>query len=265
VFLHGGPGEGSQAFQAYGGPQLERTQRLVYFDQRGAGKSDRPKAHAAYSIPIMVDDIEQLRRHLGAPKIVLLGHSFGTQLALEYAAKYPGHTAALVLAAAMPDLRRSLDLQCARLERNDPEAYARARGNLKDDSFPRCDTRSAYSGEAALNFVTRNLFPDRETARKVDALDNAGGAGNSGEAADALFSKGLLTYRFGSATTVSAPVLVIAGGKDYQAALEVQRDLVKTLPKAQMIVYPRDGHFLFVEEPARFARDVTAFMRREVR
>jgi cytochrome oxidase Cu insertion factor (SCO1/SenC/PrrC family) len=146
VFLHGGPGEGSQAFQAFGGPQLEKTQRLIYFDQRGAGHSDRPKDPSHYSIPIMVDDIEQLRIHLGVPRIVLVGHSFGSQLALEYASKYSERTAALVLVAATPNLLRSFDLLCERLAKEDPTAYARATQDMKAGSMPRCNVQHAYEG-----------------------------------------------------------------------------------------------------------------------
>ena len=261
VFLHGGPGEGSQAFQAVGGPQLEKTQRLVYFDQRGGGRSDRPKDPSYYSLDIMVDDVEQLRRHLGVPKIALLGHSFGTKLALEYAARYPQHTAALVLAAATPDLARSLDLQCERLAREAPEAYARAAAGVREGALPRCNTMRAYSGDAFKAFAVRNLFPNPAVAQEVEKLDAADGLGSSGEVSSALFQKGLLQYRFTQAHKVLAPALVIAGGKDFQAAIEPQRDLVKALPHGRLLEYPMMGHFMFVEDPVRFARDVTAFLR----
>src|SRR5919112_61870 len=42
VFLHGGPGQGSEHFDALAGPAMERELRMVYFDQRGSGKSERP-------------------------------------------------------------------------------------------------------------------------------------------------------------------------------------------------------------------------------
>jgi proline iminopeptidase len=261
VFLHGGPGEGSQAFQAVGGPKLEKTQRLVYFDQRGAGRSDRPKDTASYSLNILVEDIERLRLQLGVPKIVLLGHSFGTQLSLEYAAKYPQNTAAVVLAAAMPHLARSLDIQCERLEQQDPPAYARAADGVPLGTVPRCNSMRAYTGAAAQAFALRNLFPDPVIGEKVEALDNANGLRNSGEAAGALFQQGLLTYQFKEAAKVLAPVLVIAGGMDYQAAIEPQRDLVNALRRGRLLVYPSMGHFMFVEDPNLFARDVTAFLK----
>src|SRR5919112_4248707 len=86
VFLHGGPGQGSEHFDALAGPYMERQLRMVYFDQRGSGKSERP-ASGNYALATLVEDIEALRQTLGVPKLALLGHSFGGLLALEYGAK----------------------------------------------------------------------------------------------------------------------------------------------------------------------------------
>jgi proline iminopeptidase len=167
----------------------------------------------------------------------------------------------VVLAAAASHLLRSLDLQCQRLQTQDPEAYARATAGLRAGAFPRCNTMQAYSGDALRGFAERNLFPDPAVARRVNQLEEVEGLRSTGEVARALFQKGYLQYRFSAVDKVLAPVLVIAGGRDYQAAIEPQRDLVKDLPRARLVEYPRNGHFMFVEDPRRFARDVKAFLR----
>src|SRR2546422_918315 len=82
VFLHGGPGQGSYHFAALVGPYMEHSLRMVYFDQRGSGNSERPWT-GEYSMATLVEDIEGLRRELGVPQIALIGHSFGGALALE--------------------------------------------------------------------------------------------------------------------------------------------------------------------------------------
>lgn len=260
VFLHGGPGEGSQTFQAVGGPELEASRRLVYLDQRGSGRSERPKEARFYSIAILVDDVEALRRELGVEKIALLGHSFGTILALEYAARYPAHTQAVVLAGAVPDIPAAIDIQCARLAKDDPAAFARAAEGLAPGAYPRCNAFGAYPGEGMKAYVYRNMFPDPATGVRVDALDAADGLANTGEMGGAIFAQGLERYRFAGAAAVSAPVLVIAGTRDWQAVIEPQRALVAALPQARMIEYPGVGHFMFVEQPDRFARDVSGFL-----
>jgi len=261
IFLHGGPGEGSQTFAHYAGPALEARLRMVYLDQRGSGRSDRPKAADNYSIAQLVDDIEALRKRLGVPRVDLIGHSFGTVLGLEYAAKYPDRVAHLVLAGAVSDLPRALDIQCARLQASNPAAFARAAQGKTAGAYPRCDVFSAYEGDAMGEAIHRNMYPDPETGRKVDAMDSANGLGNTGELGNALGAKGLWSYRFAGTGKVTAPTLVIAGGHDFQAVEAPQRDLAKALPRGRFLLYPEDGHFMFVEEPQRFAKDVIAFLQ----
>ena len=254
VFLHGGPGQGSQTFARFAGPALERDLRMVYLDQRGSGRSERPWDDA-YSLKLLVDDLEQLRRAWGVERIALVGHSFGTIVALEYAAEHPEHVDRIVLASAAPDLPGALDLQCVRLERLDPAAYARAVTERPADLPARCNAFAA--GKA---FVDANMFPDLATMALVEKTDAEGGLSNTGELGQALFEQGLMTYRFARHDRLSMPVLVVAGGSDFQTVVEPQRDLVARLPDARILEYPGRGHFMFVEDPQRFAADVTAFL-----
>jgi proline iminopeptidase len=256
VFLHGGPGQGSQTFARFAGPALERDLRMVYLDQRGSGRSERPW-NDAYSLDLLVDDIDQLRRAWGVEKIALVGHSFGTILALEYAANHPEHVERVVLAAAAPDLPGALDLQCVRLERLDPVVYARAVAERPAGLPARCNAFAA--GKA---FVDGNMFPDPATQALVEATDAEGGLANTGELGNALFGQGLMTYRFDRPERLTMPMLVVAGQADFQTVVEPQRDLVARLPAGRIVEYAGRGHFMFVEDPERFAADVTAFLAR---
>jgi proline iminopeptidase len=260
VYLHGGPGQGSQSFARFAGPHLERDHRLVYLDQRGAGRSERPW-NDAYSINLLVDDLEQLRRAWGVPRIAVIGHSFGTILAMEYAARHPDRVSHVVLAASVPDIQAAFDVQCARLERTDPAAYARAVAANRPGRSARCNMTGAYEGEQRQAVTTSYMFPNPETARRLAEADAEGGLRNTGVVGSALFSQGLLTYRFSRATQLRAPVLVIAGTRDLQAVPEPQRALAQALPNGRIIEYEGAGHFMWVEQPERFARDVTAFLR----
>lgn len=260
VFLHGGPGQGSQSFAHFAGPFLERGSRMVYLDQRGAGRSERPW-NDAYSIEIMVDDLEKLRRAWGVSRIDLVAHSFGTILALEYAAKYPDRVSHVVVAGAAPDIPAAFDVQCARLERDDPAAYARAVEARPAGWTARCDMTHAYRGAESERVLTSFMFPNPRTAELLKEADERGGLRNTGVVGGVLFRQGLLSYRFAGAAAIRAPVLVIAGGLDRQAVPEPQRALARAVPKGRMIEYDAAGHFMWVEQPERFARDVAAFLR----
>ena len=61
---------------------------VVYYEQRGCGRSEAPQDDGEYSINTLVEDLEELRKQLHVEKINLLGYSFGGQLCLEYALKY---------------------------------------------------------------------------------------------------------------------------------------------------------------------------------
>jgi proline iminopeptidase len=261
VFLHGGPGEGSQSFAMLAGPALERQLRMVYLDQRGSGRSERPW-NKAYSIALLVDDLEQLRRAWGVPQMALIGHSVGTILAMEYGAKYPEHVSGMVLAAAGPDIPATFNIQCDRLARINPGVYARAAAATVPGSGLKCNVYAdhVFEGDELQGFVNGNMFPDSATDHLINRADNAGGLRNTGELSNALINAGLLSYHFDQPHRLTMPVLVIAGREDHQANIEPQRTFVTSLPRGRILEYPGAGHFMWAEQPERFASDVVAFL-----
>ncbi|HYI63284.1 MAG TPA: alpha/beta hydrolase [Allosphingosinicella sp.] len=259
VFLHGGPGQGSQSFAYFVGPFLERHNRMIYLDQRGAGRSERPW-NEAYSIDLMVDDLEALRRAWRVPRIAVVGHSFGTILALEYASRYPNRVAHVVVAGSAPDIPAAFDIQCAQLERDDPPAYARAVAAKPEGWTARCDMTRAYRGAEGERILTSFMFPNPETANLLKEADERGGLRNTGVVGGVLFRQGLLTYRFTHPENVRAPLLVIAGSRDRQAVPQPQRALARAVSNGRIVEYEGAGHFMWVEQPERFARDVSAFL-----
>ena len=264
VYLHGGPGYNSHSFSVLAGPALERVARVVYYDQRGSGRSERPWT-GEYSIPRLVDDIEGLRRALGAPSMVLMGHSFGGLLALEYAAKHPGRVARLVLVSAASDLPAACGARVEYLARHYPAELARKRADTTGRggrAADPCDLAfNTLSGETHQRVNDAVMFPDLRLDALNDSVDAAGGLRNTGELGGTLFGSGLTSYRFTLHERVRAPALVIAGGQDFAIGLEPQRALARALPRARLVEYPGAGHFLYLDEPERFVRDVAAFLR----
>jgi proline iminopeptidase len=95
VFLHGGPGGGSEA--AHRGQFHPERYNILVFDQRGAGKST-PHAHLeANTTWHLVEDIERLRVMVGIEKWMVFGGSWGSTLSLAYAQAYPERVTELVL------------------------------------------------------------------------------------------------------------------------------------------------------------------------
>jgi proline iminopeptidase len=247
--------------QALGGPALEKKVRMIYLDQRGSGQSERPKDEKFYSLALLDSDVDLIRRELGAEKIVLLAHSAGTPIALDYAADHPEHVAGLILTGAVPDLPAAVDALCGRLKAMHPDLYPKAVAAASPGRV--CDPFAAFpNGEAQQAFNDDNMFPDNDVRQRVNWLDHIPSLANSGEMGGALFKQGILNYRFSRPDRITMSLLFIAGGKDVQTALPPQRALAAKVRDGKVIVYPNAGHFMFAEEPERFAADVAAFVQR---
>lgn len=95
IIIHGGPGGTHVNF---GGLLSLADQRpVILYDQLDSGMSDRPENPANWRPERFVAELEAIRKELGVTRWHVIGHSWGSALALEYAAAYPEHTASAVL------------------------------------------------------------------------------------------------------------------------------------------------------------------------
>jgi proline iminopeptidase/L-proline amide hydrolase len=95
IMIHGGPGGTHVSF---GGLLSLADQRpVILYDQLDSGMSDRPENPANWRPERFVAELEAIRKELGVTRWHVIGHSWGSALALEYAAAYPQHTASAVL------------------------------------------------------------------------------------------------------------------------------------------------------------------------
>lgn len=95
VFLHGGPGSGTEpSHRCFFQPE---AYRIILFDQRGCGKSTPHASLEENSTWDLVSDIEKIRSHLGIDQWVVFGGSWGSTLALAYAETHPASVSALIL------------------------------------------------------------------------------------------------------------------------------------------------------------------------
>jgi proline iminopeptidase len=107
VYLHGGPGSGSQPDHR----RLFDPQRFytILFDQRGAGRS-RPKGlRDANTTAHLIADMETIRERFGIARWMVVGGSWGATLALAYAQKHPDCVSGIVLRATFLGTREELD------------------------------------------------------------------------------------------------------------------------------------------------------------
>jgi len=186
VIAQGGPGDNLYTFERTIGPLLEAFTTLVYYEQRGCGRSAPHADPDAYSMPLLVTDLEALRGALGFERVIPLGFSFGGELAAEYALAYPGRVERLILQApsiASP-LRTATQLMGFELLaegdlRQQMRAIARGPGTAEERTarvWERVDTAT----------VDRLLFHNADAARlnrhfwRESRLPNSGTECSSG-------------------------------------------------------------------------------------
>ncbi len=95
VFVHGGPGGTHNGLASMLGLADERA--VILYDQLDSGKSDHPNDPANWRVERFVEALDTIRQTLGIERWHVVGHSWGSAIALEYAAKYPQHVASTVL------------------------------------------------------------------------------------------------------------------------------------------------------------------------
>jgi pimeloyl-ACP methyl ester carboxylesterase len=123
LFVHGGNGNRTQ----WAAQQAHLSRRSVSLDLRGMGESD-PAPSGRYHFRDFADDVGAVADALGLERFVLVGHSFGCAVVLEYATRHPGRVAGLVLGDPGPSPRGlPPEVLDAMRERMKPETYEAAR------------------------------------------------------------------------------------------------------------------------------------------
>lgn len=254
----GGPGFSSNYFGDLAGMWEDFT--LVLLNPRGSGGSDRPADSRAYQIDDYVSDLEELRRHLGLERMLLLGHSHGGVVTQAYAAKHPGRVRKLVLAST---LARFGDMHDAAMRagmelRSTQPWYEDAAAALEAEQSADADT-----DERMTELVFRELplyfarFGPVESGYletlKTEAVN-----------ADALrlFNKEIFeTFDLRPLhKEINAPTLVITGSEDFICGPVCADEIAAGIAGSKQVSLGDAGHFIFVEQPEAFRSEVGDFL-----
>jgi proline iminopeptidase len=241
-------------------PLAAPDRRLVFYDPRHRGRSGRG-ALDSVSLDRQVRDLDQLRAHLGAERIALLGWSgLGMEMAV-YAIRHPNRVTRLVQVGAVPpaaSVMRSAggDTRASRTDTAAVSALDRRYNAPGMASSQRnyCTQRNRLTVPA--NFVDTTLMarlPD------VCALENEWPVNLWPYFGKLLGSFGDYDWRPALAR-LDVPRLVIHGAQD-GIPLAGSRAWVSGFGNARLVVLSPAGHFPFLERPAEFFSAVDVFLR----
>ncbi len=273
VMIAGGPGGSSAGFR-HTHTVLQASGQLVFLDNRGRGRSqdvgDRPDP---YSLQNDLKDVEAVRKAIGAERIIVYGHSYGSMVALAYAARYPEHTQALITTAGTHGAHvwqgRNIDEVKRHLERHYPDRWARI-VELHD--------AGRTTGEGELATLFRGLgelyyhhpesqlrlharFEDHRDSKAIrfNAAVYRAMLGDDPEWTVGGTLKGVeLLPELGN---YKGPALIMGGRFDRICPPLNQMEIAQALVSAKLIIFEHSGHSPFNEEPLRFLKVVSDFIR----
>lgn len=256
IVVNGGPGfEHTYEHAAVPGTTsawetLAKKRRVVFYDQRGNGRSAALKPGQPCGLAEQIADLEAVRAHLGADHIDLLGHSWGGFLVMAYAARHPEHIRHLITVdSAAPKWADTVflfkDIFPEGQERADGFAFAEALGD------------KAASDAGIREYLTWLFY----SPEKRDAFVAQVGAGAYTKAVNEAVEHDVQRFDLGpELRKFKFPTLVITGRYDINVAPSVAYKIHKAIPGSQFVVLEKSGHLPFYEEPEAFVRAVEAFL-----
>ena len=226
--------------------QLASFSRLIHFDKRGTGMSDR--VVGAPTLETRMDDVRAVMDAVGSERAALVGWSEGVAMSALFAATYPERAWALVLYGGKARQLRAPDYPWGPTE---AEAL-RAIGEDRTTSSP-----SALAEEAA-----RSGMPTASAA-EVAALARMMRQSASPGALEAFDRMNIQIDIRHILPAIRVPTLVLHNTRDRWVEVERGRDLARRIPGAAFVEFPIEGHITtaadlppVVEEIGRFLRDV---------
>jgi proline iminopeptidase len=231
---------------------LSAKRQLIFFDQRGRGKSQTPPAARGSRIEYDAGDVAPLREALGIEQWNVLGHSWGGGLAMLSTAQDQDAVNKLVTVDAVGPTSEWL----SRLHSG---ALTRLTGDRRD-ALARLDPANLKVDDIAAHAeYTSALYPAWFADREFGAIFSSPRANSPTGAAVAarLRREG---YDWTSIIrTIRVPTLVVHGEDDLLDA-SVAHEIRELIPRSELSLIPHAGHLPFWEAPEEFFGRVEAFL-----
>jgi len=252
IAIHGGPGlDHETIFGDFA--VLGDKHTVIFYDQRGGGKSTLPADTTTLVAARQVQDLDELRKHFGVARVTLVAHSYGPLLAASYAIAHPANVKRMVFFGPVPPRRGTFWQRFgqsvnARLDSTQRATMAEAGRRMTD---PNGDTRDACRDYWAIGLRPRLAEPDRTLPLlKSDmcATDPAGlRYGNRIGNRVIMASYGDWGLR-PQLRASNVPTLVVHGEEE-SIPMDLVEEWVTSLPHARLLRVQRAAHFTYAERP----------------
>jgi proline-specific peptidase len=270
LVVHGGPGASHDYFMPYLLP-LARTNKLIFIDERGSGKSEKLEDVKQYTVENMADDVEAVRVELGLGKISLLGHSYGGVLAQAYAFKYPEHLSHLILASTFASTKEMNQVLAKIKSQMPPGKLALASALEKAGLFGKGPIweRNRYPDAYATLAWGDGYFPKLYGARPDPNYDPAAQNTSTswdlyremwGSHGEFVIDGNLKSVEYlDKLPTIKVPTLIMAGDHD-ECDPSLAKEMNAKIAGSKLVILPNSGHMAFVDQQTLWNKSVAEFV-----
>ena len=253
VLMHGGPGADLYTLMSFKPCADQFT--LVFYDHRCNGRSKGAEV-TTMTMDNLTADADALRQALGFEKWAVLGHSFGGNVALEYALRYPQNLSHLLLVNSGGDFRWPRENAPELLARRgfNPEIVELARRHFSGQIEPNemfsnlMKLGKAYNPYTSIRQLPHMIIMGLRTKLRPEAL---------------IFGETQVLKNWSvmdRLDEIKVPTLVMAGCEDFVYPPEHQEELAAGIPNARLVLIDRAGHNPQDEQPEEVIKAIKNFM-----
>ena len=265
VAVHGGPGNSLESIRADFEP-LAKGRRVIYYDQRGQGRSELLSDGTRLGYEQHVADLEALRVHFKLDKMTLIGNSWGGLLISLHAVAHPDRVERMVLDSPASPLKGFIDDMDDEISRRmaklyTPEQLARTRA-IRPDTWLKAKDPVAICREFYMTVLRTYTYSQTlEGNFKGDVCAGGPESVRQQPTTRSHVWRSLGDYNLmPKLGVVKAPVLVIHGAADV-IPLKSSEFWAFGYPNARLLVIEKAGHISQIEAPEIFFPAIDTFLK----
>lgn len=235
---------------------------IIFYDQRGCGKTAFPKDTSSITIQNYISDLEAIRVHLNIDKLNLAGHSWGAILAIDYSKQYPEHLNKLILLSPAPANSEYFDqmfknMQSKRKDEDIKEMVKIMSSKEFDDRNPETILSAVKIGDKV------NLFDQSKIDELYSSMVFTKESANNMLLVNSIMEKNFFNYNITeNMNVITCPTLIILGDLDNVPFASSQL-LQENLLHARLEVLKSAAHYPFFENQKEFNLAVDNFINPE--
>lgn len=257
LIINGGPGMNCEGFGYIADEISKFGYQTIIYDQRGTGKSTVEKIDSKHiTMDLMVQDMENLRKHLDIEKWTILGHSFGGMLAAYYTSKHPDTVEKIIFSSSgginmnfTKYAQKRIADNLTKIQKDSVDFYA-AKIDGRDNSLKTRKLRAKYLANAYVFDKTKApIIAERLIQANFDI--------------NSIVFQNLINTNFDCSDkfkNFKKPVLILQGENDI-ISIETAQEIKTAFPNSELVTMKNCGHYGWLDAKDVYFNAVKRFLK----